>query len=337
MIRHPALYGALVLLISTVGAVAADPAASTALKTVDRIAIPDGPWDYASVDAKARRLYLGRGNGVMALDLDTGKLTPTLVPGARVHGVVALAGTNRILSTNGESNTATIAEADTGKVVAEIPTGQKPDAAVQDPKTGLVLVMNGKNGDVTVIDPVSAKAVGSIEIGGALEFAAADGGHAYVNIEDKNELAILDIASRKVTGRMALTGCEEPSGLALDPASGILLTVCSNNVALAIDSAKSTVIATLPIGKHPDAAIFDAARHLFLVPCGGDGTLTLISANGHTLTAAGSVPTERGARTGALDEKTGRIYLPTAELAPPASPGARPMPLPGSFHLLVVG
>ncbi|MEA2757029.1 MAG: hypothetical protein QOJ54_3318 [Aliidongia sp.] len=338
MILRPVLCCALVWVVSTAGAVAADPASPTTLKTVDRIAIPDGPWDFTSVDVPARRLYLARGDGVMSLDLDTGKVTPKLVPGARVHGVLPLAGgTGRILSTNGETNTATIAEAATGKVVAEIPTGQNPDAVIQDAKTGLVLVMNAKNGDVTLIDPATTKAVGSIQIGGALEFGEAVDGIAYVNIEDKAELAIVDIAARKVTGRIALKGCEEPSGLARDPASGVLLTVCANGVALAIDPAKSAVIATVPIGKHPDAAIFDAGRHQFLVPCGGDGTLTLISSDGHTVAAAGSVTTERGARTGALDTKTGRIYLPTAEFGPPATPGGRPTPVPGSFHLVVVG
>ena len=336
MTLRPALCCALLWLASSSGVLAAEPAAP--LKIIDRIAIPDGPWDYASVDGAARRLYLARGDGVMALDLDTGKLTQTLVPGARVHAAVPLPATGRLLSTNGSSNTATLAESETGKVVAEIPTGHKPDAAILDPKTGLVLVMNGESGDVTLIDGKTAKAVGSIDIGGKLEFVAADGkGKAFVNVEDKSELAIVDIARRKVTGRVALKGCEDPSGLARDPASGVLLTVCANDVALAIDPAKSAVIATLPIGKHPDAAIFDAARHLFLVPCGGDGTLTLIASKGHVLSVAGSVATERGARTGALDDKTGRIYLPAAEFTPAATPDGRPTPVPGSAHLLVVG
>ena len=336
MSLRPILCCALLWSLSAAPALAAD-AAAPALKILDRIAMPDGPWDYASVDARARRLYLARGDGVMVLDLDTGKLTPKLVPGARVHAVVPLT-RGRILSTNGDSNTATIAEADSGKILAEIATGTKPDAAIMDPKTGLVLVMNGKSGDITLIDPNTAKAVGTIAVGGALEFVAVDGaGQAFVNVEDKSELAIIDIALRKVTGMVALTGCEDPSGLARDPASGVLLSVCANGVAKAVDPAKAAVIATLPIGQRPDAAIFDAARHLFLVPCGGDGSLTLISSQGTTPAVVGSVPTERGARTGALDPKTGRIYLPSAEFAPASAPEGRPVPKPGSAHLLVLG
>lgn len=336
MTLRPALCGLFLALLCAGGAQAADSAAP-ALKVLDRIAGPDGPWDYAAIDSAARRLYVARGDGVMAVELDSGKVTARLVPGARVHAVVPLPD-GKLLFTNGDSNIATIADAETGKVLAEIATGKKPDAAVFDTKTGLVLVMNGKSGDVTLIDPQAAKAVGTIEIGGALEFAAVDGaGQAFVNVEDKGELAILDIAARKVVARVALTGCEEPTGLARDPHSGKLLSVCANGVAEAVDPVKAVVTATLPIGKHPDAAIFDAARHLFLVPCGGDGTLTLISAEGADLAVAGSVPTERGARTGALDPKTGRIYLPSAEFKPAATPEGRPTPVPGSFHVLVVG
>ena len=54
----------------------------------------------------------------------------------------------------------------------------------------------------------------------------------------------------------------------------------------------------------------------FLVPCGGDGVLSVISAEGGQLASAGSVPTEKGARTGAIDPATGRIYLPTAQFQP---------------------
>jgi hypothetical protein len=44
-----------------------------------------------------------------------------------------------------------------------------------------------------------------------------------------------------------------------------------------------------------------------------------------------------GARTVALDERTGRLYLPTAKYGPPATPGGRPTVEPGSFQVLVVG
>jgi hypothetical protein len=53
------------------------------------------------------------------------------------------------------------------------------------------------------------------------------------------------------------------------------------------------------------------------------------------LKVTATVPTAVGARTGALDSQTGKVYLPTAEFAA-AEPGERPAALPGSFHLVVL-
>jgi hypothetical protein len=58
---------------------------------------------------------------------------------------------------------------------------------------------------------------------------------------------------------------------------------------------------------------------------------------GRPLAVTERVPTEIGARTGALDPATGMIYLPTARFGPPPAGGGRPPALPGSFHILVVG
>ena len=70
------------------------------------------------------------------------------------------------------------------------------------------------------------------------------------------------------------------------------------------------------------------------IPCGRDGTLILIGLDGGAH-VTGRVTTEAGARTGALDPDSGKVYLPTADLAPAAA-GGRPQPKPGTFHILVV-
>jgi DNA-binding beta-propeller fold protein YncE len=306
-----------------------------AFKTVDQIKGADGPWDYAIVDADNRRLLVARGDGVMAVDLDSGAVTPTLVPGKRVHGVVTLPGGRGLIS-NGDSSSATLFQAKDGKVLAEFPAGAKADAVVREPKTGLVVVMNSKDGTATLIDPGKAATAGTMSIGGTLEFAAADGqGHVFVNVEDKNEIVFLDIPNRKVTARHPLPDCDSPTGLALDNDSHTLLAACGNGKASAISAIDGHPIASLPIGKGPDAVLFDAKGKRFLVPCGGDGILVTIEETPAGLKPAGSAATARGARTGAFDATTGKVYLPTADFAP-AEPGKRPAPIPGSFHILVL-
>lgn len=292
-------------------------------------------FDYASIDAAARRLYVARSDGVMAVDLDTLKVTDQLVPGKHVHAVVPLPN-GRLLSTNGDSNTVTLSDAATGALIAEIPTGKKPDAAVFDPASGLVLVMDGDEGDVTLVDPNTGTSPGRIPIGGKLEYAVVDGhGHAFVNVEDKNEIAVLDTATRKVVGHYPLPNCDEPTALGLDPTTGVLLATCSNRKAIAVRAADGNVIAHLDIDRIPDAAIFDAARRRFYVPCGRDGTLFVISeVPGGVPVVTAKIETAQGAHTGALDPKTGRLYVPTADFHLTFS-GFKPAD--GTFRILVLG
>ena len=314
------VYIALSLLFGASPVMAA-PAADLAI--VGTIKGADGYWDYATVDAGTHRLYVARGDGVMMVNLLDNTVTPRLVPGHRVHRVVPLPN-GLVLSTNGDSGTVTLFTAADGHVVAELPVGKKPDAAVRDRQTGQVAVMNGGDGTVTLIDVANRKVTGSIAIGGKLEFAVADGhGRVFVNVEDKNELVELDIPNRTVVKRYPLAGCDAPSGLALDKATHVLVAACDNGVAVALSAKDGKQLATLPIGKGPDAVIFDKAHGRFLVPCGGDGVLTEIAEGANdTLKVAGTVQTAPGARTGARDPAPARSICRRPSSSPRGRRGA---------------
>jgi DNA-binding beta-propeller fold protein YncE len=307
----------------------------TVLKTIARQE-GDARLDYASIDNGARRLYVARGFGVTAIDLDSEHMTRQLVAGQHVHAVIPLPG-GRALSTNGDANTATLFDARSGEVIAQLDTGKDPDAAAFDSSSGLVFVMDAKEGDMTLIDPNGAKVVGRLPIGGKPEFAVTDGhGHLFVNVQDKNKMAVVDTAARKVLRSYDLPGCEGPTALGVDPESGILVAACANRAAVAIRASDGTVVAPhLAIDRKPDAVIFDAARKSFYIPCGRDGTLVVISETKEgTLAVQSSVATAVGAHTGALDPQTGRLYLPTADFHLTLSGIA---PADGTFRILVLG
>ena len=305
------------------------------LALIDTVKGPDGGWDYASIDNARNRLLVARPDGLMAVDLTSNAVTAPLVPGKRVHGAAISPSGVGVLA-NGGGGSALVFKASDGSVLAEIPTGKKPDAVVFDPKTGLIAVMDNKDGVVSLIDPDKKALAGTIEVGGALEFAVADGeGRVFVNVEDKNSLAVIDVANRKVVARRPLAGCDEPSGLALDPVNHVLLSVCGNGKAVATSATDGKVLATLPIGAHPDAALYDEKNKRFLVPCGGNGVLTVISAADLKVTA--TIQTAPGARLGAIDSATGKVYLPVADFLPPAKAGERPTPAPGTFRVMILG
>ena len=325
------------LLLATAVALASD-AENDGFAIIKRIPGPDGNWDYAIADAVGRRLYVARDYGVMSVDLDTGAIVPQLVAGHGVHGIAAVGTTGLFVSTNGDSGNATIFAGNTGKVLGILKAGSQPDSVVFEPKSRLVVAFNHESGDATLIDPRAIRVVGTIPIGGTLEFAAVDlEGHAYVNIANKNRIAVVDIQKRRVTGVIPLTGCEEPSGLAYDTRDRILIAACFNGVAEFVDPNTRRQITTINTGKFPDAVIWDPERHLAFVPSFADGDLTVIAVRGRgDIKAIQRLPTQMGTRTGALDSTTGKIYLPTSKLKPPAKEGEYPTPVPGTFEILVI-
>src|SRR5215469_5973917 len=122
----------------------------------------DAFWDYGIFDSAARRLHLGRENGVTRIDVDTGEVVPQFVEGHQVHAVLLLDG-NRALATNGAEANAMIFERDTGKVLARIPTGTKPDGAVVEPVTGTAVIMDSISHDAIFADPKTAAVLGKLQ------------------------------------------------------------------------------------------------------------------------------------------------------------------------------
>ena len=127
---------------------------------------------------------------------------------------------------------------------------------------------NGRGGSATVFGATNASVVATIPLKGKPEAAAYDAaaGRIYVNIEDTGEVAAIDTAAHTVAARWPLTGCEEPSGLALDAAHHHTYSVCDNGVMVALDTTSGRVVGTAPIGKRPDGAAYQSGdgRHLQL-------------------------------------------------------------------------
>jgi YVTN family beta-propeller protein len=312
----------------------AAPAPEPSYRQVAQIPGPDGGWDLTSVDPVARRLYVARSGAIMAVDLTSGAVTPAVVPAQRGHAALAIPGTSEVISTNGSADSATIFDGRTGKVRAVVPVGKKPDAVAYDPATRTLWVMNSDSGDISVVDPRSAKVLATVAVGGSLELGEADGeGRLFVNVEDHNDVAVLDTRARRLVSRFPLAGCDGPTGIAYDPDKKLLVSACANGRAI-VSTRDGRQVANLVIGPRPDGALFDRRRHVALIPSGGDGTLAVIDLRGKPKVVA-TIPTAKGARTAALDEATGRVYLSAAGYLP-AVGKERPTMVPGSYRVLVL-
>jgi len=264
-------------------------------------------------------------------------VTPALAPASRPHQVLPIPGSGFLLETDGGTGFARIIDAGTGAEKGRIKVGDNPDAAIWDPRRKHAIVMNARSGSVMVVDPFAAKVVGTIQLAEGLEFAAIDAaGRLYVNNEDRNQIALVDLDRMALIQWIDLKGCEGPTGMAFAPTANRIVSACGNGIVAVIDPDKRALVQTIAIGKGPDAVISDPKRKRLFVPSGASGTLAVLAEEPGSIRLIETVPTEPAARTGAVDPNDGKIYLPTATMLPPAQPGARRQPAPGSFHLLVV-
>lgn len=311
-------------------------------KVVDQWKIGgEGGWDYLTADATAHRLYITHGPRVEVLDSATGKSLGAITGLKGTHGVALDTDGKFGYISDGGANAVVVFDRKTLAKVASIPAGTNPDGILFEPATKTVWAFNGRSKNVTVIDTAKRTVVATIALPGKPEFPEADGlGHVFDNIEDKNSVVALDAKTLKLTATWPLKGCESPSGMAIDRAQHHIFPVCDGDAMAVVDYTNGQQVATAKIGAGPDAARFDAKQHLAFSSNGEDGTLSVVD-TAHGYKNIQQLATAEGARTMALDESTGRIYVVTAKRGPrPAPTAANPHPwptiVPGSFTVMVI-
>ena len=301
----------------------------------------DGGWDILIADAGNHRLYVSHGSHVVVIDTATDKVVGDIPKTNGVHGIAF--GPEYGFTTNGRDNAVSMFALKDLSLNQTIPTGKNPDAIVYDKSTNHVFVFNGGSNDATVINAATGKVEGSIALGGKPEFGVSDEkGKVFVNLEDKNSIVEVDAKNMTVSATWPIAGCDGPTGLAIDRKTSRLFAACEKQM-LAVDAKTGKVVATVATGTGTDGMEFDPELKYVFAPNGGDGTLTVIHEDSpDKYTIVENVKTEPRARTMALDSKTHKVYLPTAQFgqAPAPTkdqPRPRPPMLPNSFVVLVYG
>lgn len=332
------LLGALALTAAAAPAVPVRHRATTAggYAKAGAIPAPDDRWDYASWDQAHRLLLVAHGKDVLVIDPETRAVRSVgSLDGA--HGVVAVPDSSNLLVTSGRDNTVRLIDEVSGKQIASIPVAAGPDAVILSPSGRRAYVMAHGAGAVSIVDLVKNAEIGRIALKPSLEVPVlVTPGMLAITNEDANEIELANLLTGKAAGRIALAGCEGPTGFAYDPYTGLALSACANGKAALTDIRARRVVALLPIGEGPDTAIWDAGRRRFLVPCGRSGTLSVIRMAGRTPIVEKPVVTEVSARTAALDPRSGRVFLPAARFGAPAPGAKRGTMEPGSFHIVVM-
>ena len=299
----------------------------------------EGAWDYLTVDAEHKLLYVPRSTHTMVLDARTGKTVADIPGQKRNHGVALVPSAGRGFITDGNDASVTVFDLKTYAVLGKVKTDEDSDGVIYDPASGKVLVVCGDPGLLIPITPGLDLAAGSadakVELGGKPEFLAADGkGRAFINLVDKNQVAVVDTKTMKVVDKWPTTPGGSPVGMSMDVARRRLFIGCRKPQKLIVmDADNGKVLADFPIGAGVDATKFDGD---IFASC-GDGTLTVVGEpTPGKFQVIQTVQTPRGARTMGVDPTTHTVYLPTAEFLPAAQGQTRPAPKPGTFMIVVV-
>jgi DNA-binding beta-propeller fold protein YncE len=332
--------GSLLLALTSILS-AADP-----YHLIKSVPIPgDYGWDYLTADAEARRLYVSHDREVIVLDLDTSAILGK-IPGMDVHGIAIAKDLGRGFISASDPGSVTIFDLKTLAVIDKVKVGDDPNGIILDPKTNRVFTADRGSKRVTAMDARTGKIAGVIDgLGGRTEHLAADGaGHVFLNMQDRHTVLRLDSQSLKILDTWPLLGCQQPSSMDMDRRNERVFIGCRSGVMTVVDGNTGRIVTTQPIGRGVDATEFDPERGLvFFSTGGGNGALSVFHEDSpQKYTLLEEVKTQAGARTMALDRKTGRVYLSVAEFGPrpeatAGNPQPRPAMMPGTFSVLVFG
>jgi hypothetical protein len=301
-------------------------------------------FDYITVDASERRVYLSHGTEVMVVNADDNSVIGT-IPGLKLaHGTVLLKDIGRGFISDGGSDRVVIFDLNNLKMLGEIKAGGNPDCIMYDSASKHIFTFNGRTKDSTVIDPATAAVIATVPMGGRAEFAAADGsGMIYDNIEDTNEVAVIDSRMLKIKALWPLAPGATPTAMAMDLKHRRLFIGGRNKTLTIMDADTGKILQTLPITDGVDTNIYDPDSGLLYVST-REAIHIFHEDTPDKFTEIQTVKTDFGAKTMGLDMRTHRLFLDTADFGPPPpptpeepNPESERVPTPGTFRLLIYG
>lgn len=283
-------------------------------------------WDYLTFDSSRDVLYISRReDGILIYDAKQRKITGTIANTKGGNATTLVPEFDRGYVTNTDGSL-TIFQLSNLATLERVKLGTDADNAFYDPTTKQLLVTMGDSKRAAFVDAKTGKLNGMLGIDSEkLEGAAPDGnGNYFMALRDRNKVIRIDARARTVTAEWPVAGYVLPNGLAYDPATKRIFvsTRGSNPSLLVLDAETGKIVAHPAIGGGNDLVIFDSETKTIYTSNGFDGTLVIIDqidADNYKLAEAAT--TRPYARTMALDPKTKRIYLVTAEgTADPAKP-----------------
>ena len=336
-----------VFLLALITTVTLAIAAAGSYHVIKKIPIPgDGGWDYVAADSDARRLYVSHDTEIVVLDLDSGAIVGKIAGGPDMHGAAIASEFGRGFISESNPGSVVIFDLKTLAKISEVRVGDDPNGIIYDHFTRRIFTADRGSKRITAIDAKTGTIAGTIEnLGGRTEHLASDeAGHVFLNMQDRNTMLKLDAVQLRVLETWPTAPCQAPSSMDMDRAHSRIIIGCRGaGMMAAVDATSGKIVASHAIGGGVDAAEFDPKTGLAYFSTGADGALWIFQEKTPSdFELVQMVPTQPGARTMAVDRKTGKVYVAGAGLGPKPAPSAenprgRAPVLPGTFAVLEIG
>ena len=299
-----------------------------------------GGFDYITVDPEHKHLYVPRSTHTMVLDAATGKSVADIPGQKHNHGVALVPSADRGFITDGQDGSVVVFDLKTFEVLGKVKADKDADGIIYDPASGKVLVSCGDAGVMVPIapevDPKTGQADAAVHLGGKPESLVADGeGKVFINLVDKDQVAVVDTKTMKVVDKWPTAPGGAPVGMSMDREHRRLFVGCRKPQKLIVMSAEDgKVLADLPIGAGVDATQFD--NGYAFASC-RDGTLAIArETSPGKFEIVQNLRTRPGAKTMVIDPTTHTAFLPTSEFGTQRDARSRPIANPGTFMIVVV-
>jgi YVTN family beta-propeller protein len=318
------------------------------LKKVPLGAGPGGGeyFDYITVDAAARRVYLSHGTEFKVLDADSFAVVGTISGDfKRNHGAAVVPALGKGFITDGELGAVIVFDLKTLKITGQIKAEKDADSIYYDPASKHIFTFNGSSKNSTVIDPAKETVLATISLGGAPEQAVADGkGMFYDVLQDTNEVVAIDTRTNTVKSRWPAAPAGQLVTITMDRQHRRLFVGGRNpKLLVMMDADTGKVIGpSFPIGDRVDTNIFDPDTGM-VASATREGTIHIFHEDSpDKLSVVETVKTEFGAKTMGFDPKTHNLFVTTSDFDPAPPPtekqkNPQPVAKPGTFRVLIYG
>lgn len=282
------------------------------------IVVPEahGRFDFLAVDLEGRRLLAAHtGNASLdVVDLDHQEIVKVIPTGNAQASAVDARGKRYFVATSKPPQLVIVDSAKL-EVTGKVPLDGPADLVACNAKTGQAYVDHDDGKEIWVVDPAEQKVAATVALPSD---SPEDLGFDYSwqrlfqAMKTGSIIAVIDVASGKVTETWPTAPAQAPHGMAMLPEIDALLVAGGNGKLVLMSQKDGHVLASTDIPPKVDQIAYD--RDLHQVYCAsGTGKIAIVKLDDGKLTPLGEVASSQGCHSIAVDPKTHTVWVAYAK------------------------